>query len=152
VGPDVGVAESINFVLMSLLMSTDYKKEKDVICGRKGFFRGIGEEGAVPSKGEECFFDVDVGFCTGLDEWDSKFLGKCFPLFLRNDAFFRPVAFIANQNLMDSLCSMLFDILEPCANIWSQFSIPKIAGAGGILLKDRSSVTSYTKRIPIAPR
>jgi hypothetical protein len=43
VGPDVGVAESINFVLMSLLMSTDHKTEDDVNCGRRGFLRGIGE-------------------------------------------------------------------------------------------------------------
>jgi hypothetical protein len=74
--------------------------------------------GILPSEGEECFFDIDVGFCRCFDEWDSEFLGEGFALFFGDNAFLGPVAFISDENFVDSLRCMLFDILEPCTDIY----------------------------------
>jgi hypothetical protein len=102
--------------------------------------------GGVPSEREECFFDVDIGFCACFNEWDTKFLGECSALIFRDYAFLGPVAFIPDEDFMDSFCGMLFDVLEPSADVYvSNPTRP-------ILLNDLSSQTSYTKRIPMAPR
>src|SRR5271169_6295288 len=44
-------------------------------------FSSLATMGGLPSEGEECFFNVDVGFCGGFNEWNAQFLGECFALF-----------------------------------------------------------------------
>lgn len=58
----------------------------------------------------EGLFDVGVVLGGDLEEGDAEFVGELLALFDRDGAFLLPVAFITDQNLVDALASVLFDV------------------------------------------
>ena len=60
-----------------------------------------------------------------------------------------PVALVADEDLVDTLAGMLLDVGVPCADVCA---VSERSACLGALLNDRSSVTSYTSRMPMAPR
>ena len=90
-------------------------------CGQQRMRKGI------PSKREKRFFNVNVGFGTRFNEGDSKLLSERSALIFRNNALFIPVTFISDKNFVDSLCCMLFDILEPGADVYCQLTIKGVS-------------------------
>lgn len=109
----------------------------------------------TPREREESLFDAFVYLCRGLNEFDSKLLRKLATLFLCYSPFVRPVRFVANKNLVHTLRSMLLDVSVPRADVYVRVGLASESRKTmdtNVLLNERSSVTSYTSKIPIAPR
>lgn len=126
--------------------------------------------------------DVDVALSRDFEEGNAELLSQGLALFGRDGALLLPVALVANQNLVDALCGVLLYVCEPGADIYLQCPVsiaqPEIfllicgdhvlggliwarkrcskqatsRKAKDVLSNDRWSVTSYTSKIPIAPR
>jgi len=91
----------------------------------------------------EGLLDVDVALGGDFHEGDAELVGQLLS-FLRGDhAFLFPVAFVADEDLVDAFGGVLFDVGEPCSDICCCFSSGfGDSRHGSILLNDRSSVTS----------
>jgi hypothetical protein len=61
--------------------------------------------------------DVDVALCRNLKERDAKLIGECLTPLGRHRAFLFPVAFVADQDFVDSFSSVLLNVLEPGPDI-----------------------------------
>ena len=66
------------------------------------------------------------------------------------------VGLVADEQLVDTLRCVLLDVRMPCLDVCGvareSVVCHRVPGQVYSLLNDRSSVTSYTKRIPIAPQ
>jgi hypothetical protein len=134
--------------------------------------RGRGERkrktGSVPSQREESLLNLDVALCRRLEEAETKLVRELLTLLLRDDLLVRPVALVSDEDLVDTFRGVLLDVRVPRPDVYAErrmsttvergISEEKVRQEGAIrneqdaLLKLLSSVTSYTRRIPIAPR
>jgi hypothetical protein len=71
----------------------------------------------VARQAEEGRFDIDVRFCRNLEEGDAKLVCEGLTLFGGYGALLFPVAFIADEDLVDPFARVLLDVGEPCSNI-----------------------------------
>ena len=67
----------------------------------------------IPGEQQEGLLDVDVGLCGDFHEWDSELVGERLATFGGNDALLFPVALVADEDFVDALGCVLFDVLEP---------------------------------------
>lgn len=65
----------------------------------------------------ESLLYIDVAFCRDFEEGNAKFVSELLASLCRDGPLLLPVTFVANENLVHSLRSMLFDIREPCADV-----------------------------------
>lgn len=61
--------------------------------------------------------DVDVALCRDFEEGDAELISECLSLLFRYDALVFPIAFVANQDFVDTLGSMLLNVLEPSTDV-----------------------------------
>ena len=109
----------------------------------------------TPREGEESIFDAFVYLRRSLNKFDSKLLRKLAALFLCYSPLIRPVRFVANKNLIHTLRSVLLNVSVPRADVYVKVGLTQSLHNTmdtNVLLNERSSVTSYTSKIPIAPR
>jgi hypothetical protein len=102
-----------------------------------------------PSKSEEGLLHTLVSLGTGLKEAQAKLVGELPALLERDGALLVPVALVADKDLVDTRRRVLLDLGVPRADVC--LSALRCA-ARNPLLKLFSSVTSYTIRMPMAPR
>lgn len=62
--------------------------------------------------------NVDVALCRDLEEGDSELISQSLALFCRDGALLFPIALVTNEDLVDTLGGVLFNVGEPCANVW----------------------------------
>ena len=62
--------------------------------------------------------NIDVALCRDLEEGNSKLISESLALFCRDSALLFPIALVANEDLVDTLGGVLFNVGEPCANVW----------------------------------
>ena len=112
-------------------------------------FRGIDNPLLdVRRQAVERLFDVDVALRRHLHERDPQLVCQLLAPLYRNDSLLFPVAFVANQDLVDAFRGVLFDVGEPSSDIWEIVSSEVLtlretqSRQETLLLKDRSSVTS----------
>jgi hypothetical protein len=65
----------------------------------------------------ESLVDVDVALGRDLQEGDTEFVGESLALFCGDGALLFPVAFVANEDLVDAFGGVLLDVGEPCADV-----------------------------------
>ena len=118
-----------------------------------GNLKSIGND--APSKREECLLDTLVNLRRCFHETDVKFIREFTALLFADCSLLHPIRFVTNKNLINTFWGMLLNVRVPGPNVWQFLSVRLLGKSRGMhyeLLKDRSSVTSYTKRMPIAPR
>lgn len=71
-----------------------------------------------PSQSKECIFDAFVDFSACLHELDTKFFCEFAALLFSNCTLIGPVAFVPDEYLVDTLRSMLFNVLMPVTDIF----------------------------------
>jgi hypothetical protein len=78
---------------------------------------------------------------------NAKFIRQSLAPLGRHDPLVRHVALVADEHLVDVVRRVLLDLAHPVADVW-----PRVRRRGGGLLeKEASSVTSYTRSMPMAP-
>lgn len=70
-----------------------------------------------PCQAEESIFNTLVDLCASFHELDSEFFSQFATLFLGNSTLVVPIALVPNENLVDALGSMLFNVLVPGSDI-----------------------------------
>lgn len=102
----------------------------------------------------ESFVDIDIILGWDFEKRDTKLISKPLTLFSWHCSFFFPVTFVADKDFVNTLACMLLDIWEPGPDVLrinpDQHYLIMI-DVGDLLLNERSSVTSYTRSMPIAP-
>lgn len=71
----------------------------------------------VRGEGEEGLFHVDVGLGADLHEGDAELVGERLALLRRHRALLLPVAFVADEDLVDALGGVLLDVGKPGADV-----------------------------------
>ena len=66
---------------------------------------------------EKRLVDIDVALGRDFHERDAKFVGKRLALLSRDCPLLLPIAFVANQNLVDALGGVLFHVGEPGSDV-----------------------------------
>lgn len=106
---------------------------------------------------EEGLFDIDVRLGRDFHEGDAKFIGEGLALLDGNSALLLPVALVADEDFVDAFGGVLLDVGEPrpdvCSiSLASKLLLCLLPSLIDVLLKLLSSVTSYTNKMPMAPR
>lgn len=129
---------------------------------RRLLILGVVDEALLDVGGEavEGLVDVDVALGGDLEEGDAELVGEGLALLGADDALVLPVALVSDEDLVDALGGVLFYVGEPGADVCvcQPATLPaSSAPLGGpeerdVLSNDLWSVTSYTSRMPMAPR
>ncbi len=64
------------------------------------------------------FFDIDVALSGDFQKGNTQLVGELLTPRCRYRALFFPVAFVADEDLVHALCGVLFDVGEPCSDIY----------------------------------
>lgn len=64
----------------------------------------------IRCKAIECLLDIDVVLCGHLQKGDAKLIGQLLALFGGNGPLLLPVTLVSDQNLVDPLAGVLFDV------------------------------------------
>lgn len=72
----------------------------------------------VRGEGEEGLFDVDVALCADFHEGDAELVCEGLALGGGDGTLLFPVAFVADQDLVDAFGCVLLDVGEPCSDVY----------------------------------
>ena len=88
--------------------------------GARGFVLGRVDDALLDVGGQavEGLVDVDVALGRDLEEGNAQFVGKSLALLRGYYPLLLPVAFVADQNLVDALGGVLLDVGEPGADVY----------------------------------
>lgn len=165
IGADVGFAAGFLTAVLPGLPAALVAGQWDVVLLRLALLLRVNDS-LLDVRGQriERLIDVDIALCRDFEERHAEFVCKRLSFLCRYGALLFPIAFVANEDLVDALGGVLFDVREPCPYICeSRVSNATLqtrdlaarslwpADIPNVLSKLRLSVTSYTKRIPMAP-
>jgi hypothetical protein len=72
----------------------------------------------IRCEAKESFLNVNIGLRRDLEERDAKFVCECLSTLGADHALVFPVALVADEDFVDARGGVLFDVGEPCADVW----------------------------------
>jgi len=110
-----------SLVLLDLL-STEWESSLSTLGARRCWL-GLHSGLDLAGHGQESLLDIVSSLGRCLEELDSEALGELLSLFRRNDALCCEIRLVTDQELVDVLCGVSVDFVEPLLDVVEGFVV-----------------------------